>query len=84
MWSFFGNTGNKMWLAIEVTTREMVGVFLEDRSRKGAQELWDALPAGYRQCAVPYTDFWPAYDEVFPRKRHQRVDRQTSQTSYEK
>ena len=75
MWSFVGNKSNKqwIWLALDVKTREIVGVYVGDRSRNGAQGLWDALPAVYRQCAVSYTDFWSAYEEVFPNPRHQSV-----------
>ena len=84
MWSFVGNKDNKqwIWLAFDVETREIVGVYVGERSREGAQGLWDALPAVYRQCAVAYTDFWSAYDEIFPVKRHQRVGKDSGKTSY--
>ena len=62
-----------IWLALDTKTREIVGVYVGDRNRDGAQKLWEALPPVYRQCAVSYTDFWSAYDEVFPNKRHQSV-----------
>jgi IS1 family transposase len=71
-----------IWLALEVETREMVGVYVGDRSRAGAQGLWDALPAVYRHCAVAYTHFWSAYDDVFPSKRHQSVGKDSGKTSY--
>lgn len=75
MWSFVANKNNKqwIWLALNMATREIVRVYVGERSREGAQGLWDSLPAVYRQCAVSYTDFWSAYDEVFPSKRHQSV-----------
>lgn len=84
MWSFVGNKGNKqwIWLALDVRTREIVGVYVGARSREGAQGLWVALPTVYRQCAVSYTDFWSAYDEVFPSKRHQSVGKESGKTSY--
>ena len=84
MWSFVGNKGNKqwIWLDLDIKTREIVGVSVGSRSREGAQGLWDALPAVYRQCAVSYTDFWSAYDEVFPSKRHQSVGKESGKTSY--
>ena len=45
MWSFVGNKDNKqwIWLALDVATREIVGVYVGDRSGDGAQGLWDAL-----------------------------------------
>ena len=39
MWSFVGHQGNKqwVWLALDLRTREIVGVYVGDRSREGAQ-----------------------------------------------
>jgi insertion element IS1 protein InsB len=84
MWSFVGDKGNKqwIWLALDVDTREIVGVQIGDRSEQGARELWASLPAVYRQCAVAYTDFWRAYALVLPDKRHQAVGKETGKTSY--
>src|SRR4028118_1193723 len=84
MWSFVGSRGNKqwIWLALDVATREIVGVYVGSRSRNGVQGLWQALPAVYRQCAVAYTDFWSACDRVFPSKRHQSVGKDSGKTSY--
>ena len=84
MWSFVGWKNNKVWiwLAIDADSREIVGVYVGDRSRRSAQRLWQSLPPVYRQCAVCYTDFWEAYKLVLPRKRHQAVGKETGKTSY--
>ncbi len=84
MWSFVGDKGNKqwIWLALDVDTREIIGVHVDDRSEQGARKLWAALPSGYRQCAVAYTDFWSAYVLIFPDKRHKAVGKETGKTSY--
>lgn len=84
MWSFVGSKANQqwIWLAIDQTTREIVGVYIGNRSRNGARGLWRSLPAVYRQCAVCYTDFWSAYEQVIPSKRHQSVSKATGKTSY--
>ncbi len=39
MWLFVGNEGNKqwIWLALDVETREIVGVHIGDRSEQGAK-----------------------------------------------
>ena len=39
MWSLVGNQANKqwVWLALDLRTREIVGVYVGDRSREGAQ-----------------------------------------------
>jgi IS1 family transposase len=74
-WSFVGHKGNKqwIWLALDKKTREIVGVYIGNRSEDGARGLWNSLPPVYRQCAVCYTDFWAAYAQVIPSKRHQAV-----------
>jgi IS1 family transposase len=84
MWSFVGDKDNKqwIWLAIDVLTKEIVGVYIGKRAEAGARGLWDSLPAVYRQCAVSYTDFWGAYGIVFPKKRHRAVGKDTGQTNY--
>lgn len=55
---------------MDVNTGEIVGVYVAQRSREGAQGLWHSLPAVYRQCAVCSTDFWSAYEQVIPNSRH--------------
>lgn len=84
VWSFVGNKENKywIWLAIDRETRQIVGVYIGDRSKEGAQGLWQALPPIYRQCAVCYTDFWEAYEAVLPTKRHRAVGKESGQTNH--
>ena len=84
MWSFVGSKQNKMWiwLAIDRFTKEIVGVYVGDRDRKAARKLWDSLPPVYRQCATCYTDFWEAYQEILPAKRHKPVGKETGQTNH--
>ncbi|MDZ4876848.1 MAG: hypothetical protein CLLPBCKN_006283 [Chroococcidiopsis cubana SAG 39.79] len=47
----------------------------------GAIGLWQPLPPVYRQCAVCYTDFWQAYEQVIPESRHRPVSKKTGKTS---
>ena len=84
MWSFVGSKRNKQWswLALDGDTREIVGLYIGDRSRSSAKKLWSSIPSVYRQCAVCCTDFWEAYQEVLPSKRHQSVGKETGKTSY--
>lgn len=84
MWSYVGSKANKqwIWLAIDATTREIVGVYVGARSRQSAKQLWQSLPAVYRQCAICYTDFWEAYQQVLPSKRHKVVGKDSGKTSY--
>ena len=45
-WSFVGHKGNKqwIWLALDKKTREIVGVYIGNRSEDGARGLWNSLP----------------------------------------
>jgi len=69
-------------LALDVTTREIVGVHIGERGEIGAKELWNSLPGVYRQCAVSYTDFWASYAAIFPRSRHKAVGKETGLTNH--
>jgi len=84
MWSFVFCKRIKVyiWLAIDRTTREIIGCYLGDRSRKSARKSWESLPGVYRQCAVTYTDFWEAYKTVIPSKRHRAVGKESGQTNH--
>lgn len=84
VWSFVGDKGHQywVWLALDVNSREIVGVHVGQRDEAGAQQLWASLPGVYRQCAVCYTDFWAAYALVIPRKRHRAVGKESGQTNY--
>lgn len=84
LWSFVDDKGNKqwVWLALDVTTREIVGCHIGDRSQHSALALWNSMPAVYRQCAMIYTDQWEAYKAVLPSQRHCAVGKETGLTSY--
>jgi IS1 family transposase/transposase-like protein len=84
LWSFVGCKENKqwVWLAMDRKTREIIGVYIGDRSEEGAKQLWNSLPPVYRQCAVCYTDFWAAYACIFPSKRHQPVGKDSGKTNH--
>jgi IS1 family transposase/transposase-like protein len=83
MWSFVRSKQNKewIWLAIDMETREIVGLYVGSRDKKGANGLWASLPSVYRQCAVYYTDFWESYKTIFPSKRYYAVGKETGKTN---
>ncbi len=43
--------------------------------------LRSAIPALYRQCAVCYTDFWSAYNQIFPDCRPRAVSKTSGKTN---
>jgi len=77
LWSFVGRKSNKkwLWLALDRNSRQVVALFIGDRSEDGARGLWQALPERYRERATFYTagrprDDWTAYKQVIPAERH--------------
>ncbi len=84
MWSFVRIKINKkwIWLAIDKDSKEIVGLHVGKRDRVGAKGLWDSLPPVYRQCAVSYTDFRSAYEEILPVKRHRPVGKESGKTNH--
>jgi len=62
---------------MDVNNKRIVAMHVGSRDEQGAQGLWRALPAVYRQCAVCYTDFWKSYLGVIPSKRHKPVGKES-------
>ena len=50
-------------------------------SRRSARQLWDKLPAIYRQRATFYTDAYAPYGCVIPRARHRRITKAARKTN---
>lgn len=84
IWSFVGKKRRQkwIWLALNRETGEIVGLAIGSRTKATARKLWASLPAVYRQCAVSYTDFWEAYENVLPSKRHCAVGKDSGQTNH--
>ncbi len=84
LWSFVDNKGNKqwVWLALDAQTREIVGLYIGDRSAESAKKLWKSMPAVYRQCAFIYTDYHSGYPPALPSKRHRAVGKESGLTNY--
>ena len=84
MWSFVETKSNKqwIWLAIDMDSREIVGMHVGNRDRTGAKALLNSLPPMYRQCAVCYTDFWSAYEQITPSERHCAVGKESGKTNH--
>ena len=72
MWSFVGGKFAVVWVwaALDADTRQVVAMVAGDRSELTATQLFEALPAEYRDGAIFLTDFWPAYRAALPDGRH--------------
>jgi insertion element IS1 protein InsB len=84
LWSYVGKRKQKqwVWLALDKHTREIVGVYVGTRHIEGARALWDSIPPQYQQNAFTFTDFWQAYQAVFPAERHLAVGKETGKTKH--
>lgn len=84
LWSFVNNKENPVyiWLALDRNTRLIVGIYIGDRSRKSAEQLWRALPLQYQNNARVYTDFWRAYQEIIPTLQHHPSAKSEGQTNH--
>jgi IS1 family transposase len=71
-----------VWLALDKNTREVVGVHIGKRDANAAQALWNSLPKEYQEKAISFTDFWEAYQLVFPEERHIAVGKETGKTNH--
>lgn len=72
MWSFVLKKENKqwVWLALDPNTKQIIGFYVGDRSKKSAEKFFNALPEKYRKNAQFYTDDYDSYKGVIPEKQH--------------
>ena len=83
LWSFVGWKANKqwLWLALDRASRQVVTLFIGDRSADGALGLWQALAEPYRQGATFHTDDWQAYKQIIPADQH-RFSKHKKETNH--
>ena len=82
-WSFVGKRQEKRWLwtALCRRTRQIVAFVIGDHSEKTCHRLWQRIPETYRNCHS-YSDFWKAYQAVFPAQSHQSVGKESGETAH--
>ena len=51
---------------MDATTRQVMALHVEDRSRTSAKQLWAQIPHASRQHAMFYTDHAGVYEGVIP------------------
>jgi len=83
VWSFVFIKTAKYWLwtALCRRTRQIVAFVIGDRSAETCQRLWNKIPSGYRTCHT-FSDFWDAYQKVFPEETHRSVGKNTGETNH--
>jgi insertion element IS1 protein InsB len=91
MWSFLGNKARKFWIWLAVLRRDetslekrdrIVGCFIGDRSKEGAQGLLASIPEILRKKADFYTDFWDSYENVLPAGQHYSCGKEEGYTNH--
>ena len=82
--SFVGKKANKqwLWLALDARSRQVLAFHVGDRSRSSARQLWDKLPAIYREHATFYTDAYAPYGRIIPRVRHRTITKAARTTNH--
>ena len=83
LWSFVLKKKNKrwVWLALCRRTRQIVAYVIGDRSEQTCRKLWKRIPSGYRDCHS-FSDFWDAYEKVFPDETHHSVSKERGETNH--
>ena len=83
LWSFVGCKANVrwVWIALCRQTRQVIAYFVGDRSAESARALRERIPPDYR-CRASRSDFWLAYEEVFPRRTHRCCDKSEGETCH--
>lgn len=82
-WSFVGKRQEKRWLwtALCRRTRQIVAFVIGDHSEATCLHLWQRIPPAYRHCQS-FSDFWKAYQAIFPSDTHQAVGKESGQTAH--
>lgn len=83
LWSFVLKKSQKRWLwtAMCRRTRQIVAFVIGDRSKATCLRLWKRIPETYRQCHT-FSDFWEAYQLVFPEETHRCVGKESGETAH--
>ena len=84
MWSFVQKKANKqrIWLAMDATTRQIIAFYMGHRSRESAKALWASIPKVYQDHATFHTDQYDVYKSVIPAERHKAITKQARKTNH--
>jgi IS1 family transposase/transposase-like protein len=83
IWSFVQQKEQTRWVwtAMCRRTRQIVAFVIGDRSKATCLRLWQSIPHEYKHCHI-FSDFWPAYQYVFPPETHHCVGKETGETAH--
>ncbi len=83
MGSFVLKKSEKRWLGTAWCrrTRQIVAQGIGERSVKTCRTLWALIPDEDKACCR-FSDFWDAYEKVFPKETHRSVGKETGETCH--
>jgi insertion element IS1 protein InsB len=70
-----------LWTAMCRRTRQIVAFVIGDRSKATCLHFWDEIPEEDKHCHT-FSDFWNAYQQVFPAETHGSVGKETGETAH--
>jgi len=84
LWSFVGTKANRqwVWIAMDVTTRQVIAFHVGDRSGQSAEALWAKIPAAYQERAIFYTDQYEVYRGVISSTQHHAISKLARKTNH--
>ena len=84
LWSFVGTKANRhwVWIAMDVSTRQVVAFPGGDRSGQSAEALWTRIPPMYQERATFYTDQDEVDKGVSPPAQHHAITRLARKTNH--
>jgi insertion element IS1 protein InsB len=83
-WSFVGKKANRqwVWIAMYALSRQIIAVYVGDRSGQSAQAWWGKIPTEYQEQAMFYTDCYEAYKGVIPPAQHRAITKLARKTNH--
>jgi insertion element IS1 protein InsB len=83
MWSFVQQKANKrwLWLALNPVNKQIIAFHVGSRSALDADLFRAKIPLIFRQQAGFFSDYWPAYRQVFSEETHVGVGKDSGLTA---
>ena len=68
LWSFVGSKKNRkwVWLALDITTRQVIALHVGGRGSADAKKFWEAIPEEFKVNCSFFTDQHDAYRGAIP------------------
>lgn len=84
LWSFVGSKKNRqwVWLALDITTKQVIAVHVWGRTAQDACMLWEAVPDEYKEESDFFTDMYDAYREAIPEEQLHQVKKKWPHKPY--